>query len=269
MLPTSAGIAAGARYSSSTTSSPFPGSPSRRSRRRHSHASSSIGAFTTYFRRLSSFPQMDFEFALWQMLYLCISPRRVYRNIYYHKQTKNQWARDDPAFVVILSFFLMVAAVAYGVAYSQGFFGVLRLIAYMIFVDFVVVGLVVATCTWAFGNRFLIQHSLHSTEQSVEWAYAFDVHCNSFFPTFLLTYVLQFFFIPILTQDSWICLFFGNTLYLVAGCYYVYITFLGFSALPFLKNTTIFLYPIVVLGILYVISLFGFNISKTVLDIYF
>jgi hypothetical protein len=45
---------------------------------------------------------MDFEVALWQMLYLCISPVKVYRSVYYHKQTRNRWARDDPAFVVLL-----------------------------------------------------------------------------------------------------------------------------------------------------------------------
>jgi len=30
-----------------------------------------------YFRRIMNYPQMDFELALWQMLYLCLSPKRV------------------------------------------------------------------------------------------------------------------------------------------------------------------------------------------------
>ncbi|TPX34006.1 hypothetical protein SmJEL517_g03245 [Synchytrium microbalum] len=204
------------------------------------------------------------------MLYLCISPRRVYRNIYYHKQTKNQWARDDPAFLVLLSLCLAITSIAYGIAYSQGFVGTLQLMLYMIFVDFVVVGLVVATLLWAFSNRFLIQHHMHSVEQSVEWAYAFDVHCNSFFPMFLMTYVLQFFFIPIVKQQRWICLFLGNTIYLAAASYYIFITFLGYNALPFLKNTTIFLAPIGLLLIMYIISLFAsFNISSFILTLYF
>jgi hypothetical protein len=49
---------------------------------------------------------MDFEFAAWQMLYLFTSPQRVYRNFHYRKQTKDQWARDDPAFLVLLSIWL-------------------------------------------------------------------------------------------------------------------------------------------------------------------
>lgn len=59
-----------------------------------------------YLRRLLHFRQMDFEFALWQMLYLFTSPQRVYRNFHYRKQTKDQWARDDPAFLVLLSIWL-------------------------------------------------------------------------------------------------------------------------------------------------------------------
>ena len=32
-----------------------------------------------------NFRQMDFEFALWQMLYLVISPNKVYRNAHFQK----------------------------------------------------------------------------------------------------------------------------------------------------------------------------------------
>lgn len=59
-----------------------------------------------YLRRLLHFRHMDFEFALWQMLYLFTSPQKVYRNFHYRKQTKDQWARDDPAFLVLLSIWL-------------------------------------------------------------------------------------------------------------------------------------------------------------------
>jgi hypothetical protein len=31
----------------------------------------------------------------------------------------------------------------------------------------------------------------HSVEQDVEWMYALDVHANSFFCSFMVTYVLQ------------------------------------------------------------------------------
>ena len=69
---------------------------------------------------------MDFQFAFWQMIYLLISPQKVFRDFQYRKrkrkiftveplkfvlyfclETKNQWARDDPAFLVLLSLFLL------------------------------------------------------------------------------------------------------------------------------------------------------------------
>ena len=38
-----------------------------------------------YFRRLIRFKQMDFEFAIWQMIYLLMKPQKVYRNFMYRK----------------------------------------------------------------------------------------------------------------------------------------------------------------------------------------
>jgi hypothetical protein len=55
-----------------------------------------------YLKRMISL-QMDLEMALWQLLYLKVSQTRVYRNLYHHRQTKNHWARDDPAFHVLLA----------------------------------------------------------------------------------------------------------------------------------------------------------------------
>lgn len=45
-------------------------------------------------------------------------------------------------------------------------------------------------CCRFIGNRFLKKKVLHhhTSEQSIEWLYAFDVHCNSFLPMFVLIY---------------------------------------------------------------------------------
>ena len=44
------------------------------------------------------------------------------------------------------------------------------------------------------GNSFLKKKAVHhhTSEQNVEWLYAFDVHCNSFVPTFMLLYGAPF-----------------------------------------------------------------------------
>ncbi|KAI8333097.1 UNC-50-like protein [Chlamydoabsidia padenii] len=235
--------------------------------RRPRHSSRSIPLIL---RRLFRFPQMDFEYALWQMGYLLIAPSRVYRNIYYHKQTKNQWARDDPAFLVLFAVLLSASAIAWGLVYGLGLVGILRAVLFMICVDFLIVGALVATGCWFVTNRFLAQNAMsHATTQQVEWAYAFDIHCNSFFPVFLILYVVQFFFMPLLQRTNWISLLVGNSMYLVSSLWYIYGTFLGYNALPFLVHTELFLYPSALVLVLFLGSLFGFNISQHVLDVYF
>lgn len=67
-----------------------------------------------------------------------------------------------------------------------------------------------------FANKVLLSPSSHSSlvDSSVEWAYAFDVHTNAFFPLYLTLYIAQLILLPIVTKDKWVCLFVGNTLYL-------------------------------------------------------
>lgn len=223
------------------------------------------------FRRLHRFQQMDFELAAWQLTYLCLAPKRVYRNVYFHKQTKNTWARDDPAILILLAACLCVAAVAWSVVYSYGLAGCLKLALLMILRDFLFVGAVVATIFWAFSNHVLLAPPSHSTagDSKVEWAYAFDVHTNAFFPLYLTLYLGQLFLVPLLLKNNWVCLWLGNTLYLAAFGQYIYGIYLGFNALPFLIRTELLLSPLLPLFAGYVLTLLGFNVAKHVLEAYF
>ncbi|KAI8642446.1 UNC-50 [Parasitella parasitica] len=226
--------------------------------------------------RLVRFTQMDFEFALWQMAYLLIAPRRVYRNIYYHKQTKNQWARDDPAFLVLLASLLSISAIAWGFVFGLGILGVLKAMLLMVLVDFVLVGSFVTTFLWLVTNKFLNQNhgTTQTNDQKVEWAYAFDVHCNSFFPLFLILYIIQFFFLNLLIRHNWASLIISNSIYLISIIWYCYGTFLGFNGkykmLPFLAHTELLLYPIFgFLALFVVLCVLGINLSENVVGLYF
>jgi hypothetical protein len=42
-----------------------------------------------YLRRLLKFRQMDFEFAIWQIIHLFIAPQKVFRAFQYRKRMKN------------------------------------------------------------------------------------------------------------------------------------------------------------------------------------
>jgi len=227
-----------------------------------------------YLQRMIHYPQMDMEYTFWQMFYLCVQPSRVYRTTQYHKQTKNQWARDDPAFVALLVFFLSIASLSYAVAFHVGgILNIIKLMFWSVFIDFISIGVLVATLGWWVSNKYLRVRGgihTHSVDQTVEWLYAFDIHCNSFFPLFLILYVAQFFCVPFLLSTKLIATFFANTMYLVAFVYYWHVTFRGYSALPFLHNTVYFLYPIGLLFIGYIISLvFNFNATVFIMNTYF
>jgi hypothetical protein len=50
--------------------------------------------------------KQDFELAAWQMTYLFFAPKRVYRNVYYHKQTKNTWYGSIAQLAISLTLFV-------------------------------------------------------------------------------------------------------------------------------------------------------------------
>uniref|UniRef100_A0A914R7N0 Uncharacterized protein n=1 Tax=Panagrolaimus davidi TaxID=227884 RepID=A0A914R7N0_9BILA len=162
---------------------------------------SAMAKLSRFLRRLVHFRQMDFEFAGWQMWSLLTHPQLVYRKFVYRKRkgkryypffenyvikfftgTKDQWARDDPAFLVLLAVALSLSLVDY--------------------------------------------------------------------PYFISRLI-------------------GNAVWFIACVYYVYITFLGYTALPILRNTQIFLYPITFIFIFFVATVSaGWNISQTAMDFY-
>ncbi|KAH1271266.1 hypothetical protein KXW98_002040 [Aspergillus fumigatus] len=206
-------------------------------------------------------------------------------------KTKNTWHRPDPSFTYLLSFFLLLTALAWGLAYAPAFGSIVRLSLLFIFVHFIGSSLVVSTIAYfaiprlfgpdgaaaslsgfrgSRGRRRGAAQGLFvqpGEKDQLEFGYCFDVSFTSqcpglvsnraFFPLYLHLYVVQFLLLPLLTRSpsNFLATFLGNTLYLSALIYYTYITFLGYNALPFLHNTELLLLPILVLSILWLVSL--------------
>ncbi|CAN1192470.1 Protein unc-50 homolog [Linum perenne] len=83
-------------------------------------------------------------------------------------------------------------------------------------------------------NSYLREESpnSHVVEQRVEWLYAFDVHCNSFFPMFVMLYVIHYFLSPLLVAHGFIPVLLSNLIFMVAASYYHYLNFLGYDGKP-------------------------------------
>lgn len=205
------------------------------------------------------------------MLNLLIAPRKVYRQFVSRKESKNQFARDDPAFLVLLSGFLFLSSavmsfafIRFGFHFFPGFF---KLFLWTVFVDCISSGLLIASTLWAVMNQFFRK----DLAQDVEWGYAFDIHLNAVFPFLVCIHVIQPIFFDLLLDDSlgFVGVVLANTLYLLACSYYVYITFLGYSSLAFLKNTKKILTLFPVLLTLYLVTLvLQWNISQAVMRFY-
>lgn len=199
-----------------------------------------------YFRRLVKFNQMDFQYALWQMLYLFVAPQKVFRNSGYRKETKMQFARDDPAFLVLLvaslcckcnfilnfdpishSYFVSVTSFGFTFLFHLGFFQTVYFILYVVVVDFLLASLISASIMWILSNKFMRE----STTENVEWGYSFDVHINAQFPPLIILHFVMLIFYKVLFSQEWfVARLLGNTLWMLAIGYYTYITFLGYNS---------------------------------------
>ncbi|KAK5114280.1 hypothetical protein LTR62_002531 [Meristemomyces frigidus] len=226
-----------------------------------------------FFRRLFKFTSMDFETAVWEMTHLIIAPKKVFRNIYYHKpETKQTYHRPDPAYTYLLSLFVLLTGLAWGIAYSPTVLSTLRVALVFVCVHFLGSSLLVSTLMYFLVGRVLgrrrrglfgppIGGAQGSTggEEGLEFGYCFDVSIRAFLPIWAFLYVLQFLLLPLIVQDYWVSNFFGNLMYLLALSYYFVITFLGYNALPFLGRTEVLLVPIPVLVVVWILSLFTFD----------
>lgn len=65
--------------------------------------------------------------------------------------------------------------------------------------------------------------------ESLEFGYAFDVHCNAYFPLFLLLHVVHLCALPLVLADSHASCLLACALYWLALSYYTYLTFLGYN----------------------------------------
>lgn len=198
-------------------------------------------------RRLFKTPKnLDLETASWEMFHLIFHPRKAYRSIYYQRQTKNQWARDDPSFFIFQIALISLSSIIWSI-YNSGFnndsdMGALSIIGHffkslvmMVILDFFIFGFIMATIFYLLLNRshFKFKSSQNSV---VEWAYCFDVHCNSFLIILLCLYFIQFLLLPIINLQNWISLLIGNSLYCFAIGHYFILTFYGYNQLPFLEK---------------------------------
>jgi len=122
---------------------------------------------------------------------------------------------------------MIVAGLAWSLVYKQTFGATVYIILRMVFRklslpdasrstpnlsgDFLLSSLAVAGFLYLIANRLLLSPSSSAAiDNKVEFAYAFDVAVNSFFPLFLTLYGAMLPLAPLVVRSNWVCLFFGK-----------------------------------------------------------
>lgn len=205
-----------------------------------------------YIRRAVHWRQMDLDYTFFQMLFICCNPQKLYQLSTWRKRTKNQWARDDPAFVVVLAAGLLISALAYSIAFQAGVLGFLVSSVWMIAVELLGCGALIACVT-----HYVAKHYLVKAEEAseLELLFSFDIHCNAYLPVYLLTHVVQYAFLPVLLGSSFPSVLLSVLLYASALGIYCLHTVAGYSVVPIVRKSEVFLVPLLVLAPVYLACL--------------
>jgi hypothetical protein len=207
-----------------------------------------------FFSRLLKFKHMEFDSALQQLAWALVSPKKLYRNHEANYKTKGSWSRDDPAFLLCICAFLVLSAVGFSLILRLGVVGSFLTLLYIIGMDFLLSGLVVATLLWFISNKFLMKKSGRE-KAPVEWMYCFDIHINSYVPLAVLVFGLQMPLIGVLQSKMAVWTIVSIIIWTCALCSYIYSTFLGYSVVSQLENTVVLLSPVLPLLAMGVVSI--------------
>jgi hypothetical protein len=131
-------------------------------------------------------------------------------------ETKNTWHRPDPSFTYLLSFFLLLTSIAWGLAYADRFSQTLRITLVFIFGHFLGTSLLISTLSYFLVGRLLgpgvpglpgrRRQGLFTQPGDgdvLEFGYCFDVSIRAFFPVWVFLYVVQFLLMPVVAKDYW------------------------------------------------------------------
>ena len=131
-----------------------------------------------YLQRLIDISQMDIQSALDQMKSLLLPAKMnyVYKMAYYRKQTKDHWARDDPAFVAIQIVMLGIASLAYAIAFrSDSLLGnFIYFTMHSVIINYALSGIILASLARYIANTYL-NHSLMLPASSKEERSSFSL----------------------------------------------------------------------------------------------
>jgi hypothetical protein len=180
-----------------------------------------------YMRKIFHFSQIDFYSAYIQLLY-SFKPNELNEMSKIRKQLKNQWARDDPGFIIVIMFNILITSISYSFTFAENFRWIGTFFI-QFFLFFLLFGLGFSYFIMNFYEKYYKIDDSYAKQRKIEIFYAFDIHCNSFVPLYFMTFTIQLLLFPIIDTSTYISSFISNILYAIGICGYVISTNIGYS----------------------------------------
>ena len=224
-------------------------------------------SFIDYLKKMYHFKQIDYYLAYLNILY-CFIPKELIEMSKMRKHLKNKYARDDPGFLLLIILYLFVSSVSYSLAFGYfSFFKIFNIFFIQSFVFLITFGLIIS-----FISKILIDKYFNNNiMQTVEFIYAFDIHCNGFVPMYFFCFIVPYIFLPLCSKDYYFFqILITNGLLCLGILYYCYNLFMGYFSLPFVrknKYVTLMIWPIILFFLFS--TLFRFNVYKNFLLIFY
>ena len=216
-------------------------------------------SFLDYLKKMIHIRQIDYYLTYTNILY-CFKPKEINETAKIRKHLKNKYARDDPGFLIILILNLFVSSLCYSLTFGHmNIFFILNIFFIQAFILLFTSGVFIALfCKIIIDKYFRNNEIGNGKEHKIEYVYAFDIHCNSFVPMYFFTSIVPFCILPLVNgSKGFIRILISNTLIFIGISYYLYVTFMSYFSLPFVKKNkmiTLIIWPIILLYLILTLS---------------
>ena len=180
-------------------------------------------SFIDYLKKIYHIRQIDYYLAYLNIIY-CFKPKELIEMSKMRKHLKNKYGRDDPGFLLLLIIYIFISSISYSITF----------------------GLIISMISKIIIDKYF---NNSTTNQNIEFIYAFDIHCNGFVPMYAFCSIIPFIFIGITSKDNFMIeTLFTNSSLCIGILYYSYVTFISYFSLPFVRKNkfvTLGIWPII------------------------
>ena len=203
-------------------------------------------SFIDYLKKIYHIRQIDYYLAYLNIIY-CFNPKELIEMSKMRKHLKNKYGRDDPGFLLLLIIYIFISSISYSITFGiYNPFKIFNLFFIQTFVFLITFGLIISMISKIIIDKYF---NNSTTNQTIEYIYAFDIHCNGFVPMYTFCVIIPFIFIGITSKDNYmIQVLLSNSLLCIGILYYSYVTFISYFSLPFVRKNkfvTLGIWPII------------------------